>query len=56
MEYLVTCENDMLRSGNLGLKMGVSPTAHTQYDMEVTPPGSVSVVMVSLVKLKLTTH
>ena len=22
-------ENDMLRNGNLGLKMGVSPAAHT---------------------------
>ena len=25
------CENDMLRNGNSGLKMGVSRAAHTQY-------------------------
>ena len=29
------CENDMLRNGNSGLKMGVSRAAHTQY---ATPP------------------
>ena len=28
-EIFVICENDMLRSGNLGLKMGVSRAAHT---------------------------
>ena len=29
--FLVICENDMLRNGNSGLKMGVSLAAHTQY-------------------------
>ena len=29
--FLVICENDMLRNGNSGLKMGVSRAAHTQY-------------------------
>ena len=30
-DFLVICENDMLRNGNSGLKMGVSRAAHTQY-------------------------
>ena len=30
-EYVKICENDMFRIGNLGLKMGVSRAAHTQY-------------------------
>ena len=32
-EILVICENDrpMLRNGNLGLKIGLSRAAHTQY-------------------------
>ena len=29
------CENDMHRTGNLGLKMGVSRAAHTQYHMHI---------------------
>ena len=29
--FLSFCENDMLRNENLGLKMGVSPVAHTYY-------------------------
>ena len=28
---VVICENNMLRNGNSGLKMGVSRAAHTQY-------------------------
>ena len=28
-KYFAICENDMLRNGNLGLEMGVSPVAHT---------------------------
>ena len=32
------CENDMLRSGNLGLKMGVSRVAHTQYAIYGSAP------------------
>ena len=30
-DFLVICENDMLRNGNSWLKMGVSFAAHTQY-------------------------
>ena len=30
-DFLVICENYMLRNGNSGLKMGVSRAAHTQY-------------------------
>ena len=30
-DFLVICENDMLRNGNSGLKMGVSRAVHTQY-------------------------
>ena len=30
-ELFVICENDMLRNGNLGLKMGVSGAAHATY-------------------------
>ena len=29
--FFYICENDMLRAGNVGLKMGVSRAAHTQY-------------------------
>ena len=37
--FLEICENDMLRYGNSGLKMGVSRAAHTRYAyMEVYPP------------------
>ena len=39
-EYFKICENDMLRNGNLGLKMGVSRAAHTQYGSSPPPPGS----------------
>ena len=31
MDFFVICENDLLRNGNSGLKMGVSRAAHTQY-------------------------
>ena len=33
MDFLVICENDMLRNRNSGLKMGVSRAAHTQYQL-----------------------
>ena len=36
--FSVICENDMLWSGNLGLKMGVSKMAHTQYAHGSAPP------------------
>ena len=39
-DFSVICENDMLWSGNLGLKMGVSKMAHTQYaHIWKCPPG-----------------
>ena len=44
-DFLVICENDMLRNGNSGLKMGVSRAEHTQYAYIIwkyppPPPGS----------------
>ena len=39
-------ENDMLRIGNLGLKMGVSRAAHTQYAIiwKYPPPPTISLM------------
>ena len=38
-DFSVICKNDMLWSGNLGLKMGVSKMAHTQYAYGSAPRG-----------------
>ena len=56
-DFLVICENYMLRSGNSWLKMGVSFAAHTQYAyiMEVTPPGEIRKRTFSLTAFKLHT-
>ena len=41
----VICENDILRSGNLGMKMGVSRAEHIpNMHMEVRPPPPESVL------------
>ena len=55
-DFLVICENDMLRNGNSWLKMGVSFAAHTQYAYiwkypPPPPPGIKYVVYQKEIKL-----
>ena len=55
-DFLVICENDMLRNRNLGLKMGVSCAAHTQYAYMEDPPPPPRVFLFLGAELKKLVH
>ena len=56
-DFLVICENYMLRNGNLGLKMGVSRAVHSNmHAYGSTPPPPVNPLSLTVLSLPLFLH